>query len=57
MSRHVQLHSSIGASGILTSERADRVRTALRAAAGEPTDALELRVEELEERIVPGFAN
>jgi hypothetical protein len=39
----------------LTTEQVERVRTALRSAAGEYAQALELTAEELEERIAPGY--
>ncbi len=43
--------------GALTSEQVERVRTALRSAAGEYPEVLELGAQELEERILPGFGN
>jgi hypothetical protein len=52
MSRHTFTRSAPSPDG-LTPEQVERVRTALRATAGE---LLELGAEELEERIVPGFA-
>ena len=54
MSRHVHPLSAAGSPGVLTLEQADRVRAALRAAAGEHTD-VDLGGEELEERIMPGL--
>ena len=44
---------TVSSPGALTPEQLERDRTALRSAAGE---FLELGVEELEERILPGFA-
>jgi hypothetical protein len=44
-------------SGALTAEQVDRVRAALRSAAGDYPGALELAVEELEQRILPGAIN
>jgi hypothetical protein len=53
MSRHPYTQVTQSPSA-LTSEQFERVRTALRSAAGE---YLELGVEELEERILPGFSS
>jgi hypothetical protein len=53
MSRHI--YTATQSPGALTPEQAARVRTALRAAAGEFAEALELSLEELEERITPGL--
>ena len=55
MSHHTYTQSpqSLGA---LTPEQVERVRTALRSAAGEYAQALELGVEELEARIMPGLS-
>ena len=57
MSRHAYTHPIAGFSGALTVEQVERVRTALRSAAGEYAGGLELSVEELEERIAPGFSS
>ena len=55
MSRPIYTQSAQSFSA-LTPEQVERVHTALRSAAGESAEALELGVEELEERIMPGFA-
>jgi hypothetical protein len=54
MSRHPYTQSP-QSHAALTTEEAERVRTALRSAAGEYAQALELTAEELEERIAPGL--
>jgi hypothetical protein len=53
MSRSIYTQSP----GALTEEQVDRVRTALRSAAGEYAEVHELGAEELEERIMPGFSS
>ena len=55
MSRHAYTHPIAGSPGALTVEQVERVRTALRFAAGEYAGGPELSVEELEERIAPGL--
>jgi hypothetical protein len=55
MPRHSYTHPSAGSSGALTPEQVERIRVALRSAAGDHAGALELAVEELEERIAPGL--
>ena len=55
MSRHIYT-PSVPSRGALTPEQAERVRTALRSAAGEYADALALGAEELEARIMPGLS-
>ncbi len=55
MSRHPYTQSP-QSHAALTTEQVERVRTALRSAAGEDAQALELAAEELEDRIAPGFA-
>lgn len=55
MSRHTQ--AAAQSLYTLTPEQVARVRTALRSAAGEYTEALELTGEELEERIAPGLSS
>jgi hypothetical protein len=54
MSRQIYTES-IQSPGALTPEQAARVRTALRAAAGEFAESFELSLEELEERVTPGL--
>ena len=54
MSHHTYTQSA-QSPGALTPEQVERVRTALRSAAGEYAEALELGVEELEQRIMPGL--
>ena len=56
MSRHT-FSQSLQSPDALTPEQAARVRTALRSAAGEYAEVLELGFEELEERIMPGFSS
>ena len=56
MSRHIPAQSAQSSSA-LTPDQLDRVRTALRSAAGEYAEALELGAEELEQRIMPGFSS
>ena len=53
MSRHISTQFT-QSPGALTPEQVERVRTALRSAAGE---CLELGPDELEERILPGFSS
>ena len=55
MSHHT-LHPVPQSPGALTPEQVERVRTALRSAAGEYAEALELGAEELEQRIMPGLS-
>ena len=54
MSRHLDTPSAQSADA-LTPEQVERVRTALRSAAGEYAEALALGAEELEARIMPGY--
>jgi hypothetical protein len=54
MSRHIYIQSAESPSA-LTPGQVERVRTALRSAAGEYAGVLELGAEELEERIMPGL--
>ena len=54
MSHHTYTQSA-QSPGALTTEQVERVRTALRSAAGEYAEALELGAEELEQRIMPGL--
>ena len=56
MSRHIHAQFAQSSSA-LTPEQVERVRTALRSAAGEYADVLELGAEELEARIMPGFSS
>jgi hypothetical protein len=56
MSHHIYTQSAQSPSA-LTPGQVERVRTALRSAAGEYAEVLELGVEELEERIMPGFSS
>ena len=57
MPRHTYPHAAPNLFGALTAEQAERVRTALRSAAGEYAGAEELGIEELEERIAPGLSS
>lgn len=54
MSRHPNTQSP-QSHAALTTEQVERVRTALRSAAGEDAQALELTAEQLEDRIAPGL--
>jgi hypothetical protein len=55
MSRHTYSQSAQVPAAV-PPERVERIRTALRAAAGEFAEAIELSVEKLEERIAPGLS-
>ena len=54
MSRHTSKSAQVF--DALSPEQVQRVRTALRSAAGEYAEVLQLGGEELEERIAPGFS-
>jgi hypothetical protein len=56
MSRHTYSQSPQSPDA-LTPAQVERVRTALRSAAGEYAEPFELGAEELEERIMPGFSS
>lgn len=57
MPRYIHTQSAAQSPHALTSEMVERVRTALRSAAGEYAEAFELTGEELEERIAPGLSS